>query len=207
MTSTTEHPNLAAALSALQGELPTVFKGKTAKVPTKSGGNYSYSYADIADVTQAIMPLLSKHGLSFTCLPRMTERGYEIVGSLLHTSDPKWGLEGALPLYGSTSQEIGSAITYARRYLLGCLTGVVTDDDEDGSASTQATGRTGERLPDEQILTMIAKANTVDQVRAIWSKQVLTTASPELRKAAMDKVAVLEAVSTAESASFEENRD
>ena len=37
MTSTTEHPNLAAALSALQGELPTVFKGKTAKINARVG--------------------------------------------------------------------------------------------------------------------------------------------------------------------------
>jgi len=37
----TEHPNLAAALSAFQAEMPVVPKGKTAKVPTKAGGSYS----------------------------------------------------------------------------------------------------------------------------------------------------------------------
>ena len=41
-------------------------------------------------------------------------------------------VQGRWPINGRTPQEIGSAITYARRYLLGCLTGVVTDDDDDG---------------------------------------------------------------------------
>jgi hypothetical protein len=139
-TTTTQHDSLEAALAAFQAEMPTVHKGKTARVPTKSGPGYSYSYADIADVTRDVMPLLSKHGLSFSVMPSATDNGYEIVGVLMHES--KSGrLSGSLPLFGRTSQEIGSSITYARRYLLGCLTGVVTDDDEDGQAATATQER------------------------------------------------------------------
>ena len=126
--------NLAAALVALQAELPVVQKSKTANVPTKTGGSYRYTYADLADVTAAVVPLLVKHGLSFTCRPRIVTGGngapfYELAGVLLHTSGEQ--IEGALPLHGNGPQDIGGAITYARRYLLGCLTGVVTDDDAD----------------------------------------------------------------------------
>ena len=126
---------LAKALAAFQAEAPTVSKGKTAKVPTKSGGSYSYTYANLADVVEAAYPLLSKHGLSFACVPRPTERGYELAGVLLHISGEK--LEGSLPLSGSTPQELGSALTYMRRYLLGAMTGLVTDDDDDGAAASQ----------------------------------------------------------------------
>ena len=127
---------LAAALAAFQAEAPTVSKGKTAKVPTKAGGSYSYTYANLADVVEAAYPLLSKHGLSFSCVPRTTERGgYELAGILLHSSGES--LEGSLPLSGNTPQELGSALTYMRRYLLGAMTGLVTDDDDDGAAASQ----------------------------------------------------------------------
>lgn len=121
---------LAKALIAVQKELPWVAKNKKANVPMKGGGSYSYTYADLADVTAAAMPLLTKHGLAFSCCPRATERGYEVVGVLLHESGET--REGALPLHGNDPQQIGGALTYHRRYLLGCMLGLVTDDDADG---------------------------------------------------------------------------
>jgi hypothetical protein len=131
--------NLASALANFQAEMPTVPKSHTAKVPTKAGGSYSYTYADLADVTEAAMPLLAKNGLSFSACPRAAERGYELAGVLLHTSGDK--LEGALPIGGNTPQEIGSSLTYMRRYLLGCLTGLVTDNDDDGQLAQKAATR------------------------------------------------------------------
>lgn len=127
---------LAQALVAFQAEMPTVAKSRKATVPTKAGGSYSYTYAGLPEVTDAAMPLLTKHGLSFSCCPRVVDGGYELVGVLLHTSGER--LEGALPIYGRTPQEIGSALTYARRYLAGCMTGIVTDDDDDGQGAQQA---------------------------------------------------------------------
>ncbi len=127
--------NLATALSAFQAEMPHVGKGKTAKVPMKAGGSYSYKYADLADITAAAMPVLTKHGLAFSCAPRQAEGTYELVGTLLHSSGER--LDGALPIRGGTPQEIGSALTYMRRYLFGCLTGLVTDEDDDGAAASK----------------------------------------------------------------------
>lgn len=136
-TAHTEHDTIAAALVALQAELPTVHKGKTAQVATKSGGSYSYDYADLAAVQQAVMPLLSKHGLAFVCEPQRIPDGqgaYELRGVLLHQHSREHR-EGFLPLFGRQAQELGSSITYARRYLLGTMTGVVTDDDDDAQAA------------------------------------------------------------------------
>ena len=133
----TDHPSLAAALAAVQAALPVVHKGKTASIKSDKG-SYGYSYADLADVTAVIMPLLSKHGLSFTCTPRIVgdRGGYELAAKLLHSSGQE--IEGALPLTGGTPQQLGSSITYMRRYLLGCMTGVVTDSDDDARAATEA---------------------------------------------------------------------
>jgi hypothetical protein len=130
------HPSIEAALVAFQTEAPVVPKNQTATVPTKNGGSYTYSYADLADVTAAALPLLTRHGLAFSCCPRVTDRGYELVGRLVHVSGGQ--LEGALPLYGNSPQDIGSSLTYARRYLLGCITGIVTDVDDDAQAAQPA---------------------------------------------------------------------
>lgn len=140
----TKTDTLATALVKFQEDLPRVAKSKTANVPTKNGGQYSYTYADLAAVTDAAMPRLTSLGLSFTCRGRKTEDGrYELVGVLRHVSGETD--EGALPIAGNTPQEIGSAITYARRYLLGCMTGIVTEDDDDGAAASQggASQRSG----------------------------------------------------------------
>ena len=134
MTDTTTG-KLAAALAQVQAALPTVHKGKTASIQS-SKGSYGYSYADLADVTTAIMPLLAKNGLAFTAHPRMAGSGYELAATLLHSSTDQT-VEGALPISGNQPQQIGSAITYGRRYLLGCLTGIVTDDDDDGATATR----------------------------------------------------------------------
>jgi hypothetical protein len=118
---------LAAALAAFQSEMPTVSKTKTADT-----GTFRYKYADLADVTEAAMPLLAKHGLSFVTLPGTTG----LVGLLLHKSGQR--LEAVLPITGATPQQVGSSLTYMRRYLLGCMTGIVTDDDDDGRQAEAA---------------------------------------------------------------------
>lgn len=133
----TEHKTLFEALVGFQKDMPVVGKGNTATVPMKAGGKYSYRYADLADIIRAATPHLTAHGLAFITTPTMTEKGgLVLTGVLLHTSGER--IEGALPLHGSTPQELGSSITYMRRYLLGCLTGIVTDEDDDAQAANHA---------------------------------------------------------------------
>ena len=172
--------NLAAALAAFQAEAPSVRKGKTAKVPTKSGGSYSYSYADLADVADAAYPVLSKHGLSFTCGPRLVEGKLMLRGTLLHTSGER--RHGYLPLNGTTPQEIGSALTYARRYLLGCLTGIVTDDDDDGQGAQQAA----KRRPRPEVDNVPLTEKTRAELFALMADRHVT--EPEAQRNAMSAV-------------------
>lgn len=191
------HATIAGALAAFQAEMPVVNKSKSANIPNKSGGpGFRYSYADLADVTRQIAPLLAKHGLSFTAHPRAAESGYELAATLLHDGSDQT-IEGALPLFGRTSQEIGSAITYARRYLLGCLTGVVTDDDDDGAAAAQAPQRTRHERPapapqmpqapqktPDQMLDEVLATTTVDEARRLWDQYNFKGAPEEYRERA-----------------------
>lgn len=171
-TTVVKHEDIAVALAAFQAEMPTVGKDKI-------NPHFKSRYADIASITEDVMPVLSKHGLAFTCLPRSADNGYEIVGVLLHESGER--LEGSLPLFGNDAQKIGSSITYARRYLLCAITGVVTgDEDDDGNMATTTSERvarqpisraasTPTKNPDEIVAEML-ETTTRKQALALWAK-------------------------------------
>lgn len=206
MTITQDPPEtsgLAAALVAFQAQMPKVAKNKTANVPMKGGGSYRYTYADLPDVSDAAMPALTAHGLSFTCSPARCEDGtYELRGILRHVSGESD--TGALPLMGRAMQELGSAITYGRRYLLGCMTGIITDDDDDGSIAQAAKERTQSYRPPTPGEILLAELNDLsapvaDLVRQNWpaglgDPTVLTQVQAD---------AVREVISTAKAANME----
>jgi hypothetical protein len=129
--------SLAAALAQFQAEIPRIGKGKTARV-TSEKGNYSYDFADLADISKVVMPLLGKVGLSFTSKPTIVDNQFVLVYALRHVSGDSD--EGVYPLpKAGTPQQVGSAITYARRYTLCAVTGIAPDDaDDDGAAAAAA---------------------------------------------------------------------
>jgi hypothetical protein len=134
-----KHENLNRALAAFQSEVPNVRKGRTAEVKTKSGSNYSYDYADLSDITEAALPLLGRHGLSFTARPTTNKTGAFVLRyELRHESGER--IRGDYPLPPPQSmgpQDLGSAITYARRYALTSVTGIAPGGDDDDAMSAQ----------------------------------------------------------------------
>jgi hypothetical protein len=122
---------LASALAKVQENLPKVGKNKTADVPGRP-----YTYAGLDDVSEVILPLLGKHGLSFTAWPTLNDGKLILAYALLHESGEERG--GTYPLPTGTPQQIGSAITYARRYCLCAVTGIAADDDDDGAEGGNA---------------------------------------------------------------------
>ena len=131
---------LFAAVAALQAQLPRVGKGETAKVPGKDGKQgYTYRYADLADVSQAILPLLAKHGLAFIAKPTVIDGEFGLDYKLVHSSGECDGGFYLLPSPKSTApQQVGSAITYARRYCLCSVTGIAPDGDDDDAGAAQS---------------------------------------------------------------------
>lgn len=123
-----ETSGLFAALAKLQAELPKVGKNATAQYG---------KYADLADVSAVVLPLLGKYGLAFTARPTMHEGSFVLAYSLVHVSGEREDGFYPLPANGN-SQQLGSAITYARRYSLCAVTGVAPDEDDDGAAAVSA---------------------------------------------------------------------
>lgn len=132
-----QHANLAEALAAFQAQLPQIRKGNTAQVKSDKG-NFAYDYADLADVSAAVMPLLGNHGLSFSARPTVGEQGFVLFYKLAHESGESEEGVYPLPPAHTPPQQLGSAITYARRYALCAVTGVAPGGDDDDAAAAQS---------------------------------------------------------------------
>lgn len=146
------YSNLASALAAFHLHLPSVRKGNTAKVEG-TRGSYSYDYADLADVSDAILPALSNVGLTWLTRPDTAEDGtINLHYSLIHGESGE-SITGAVAVgrKGDRWQDLGSALTYARRYMLVSVTGVAPGGDDNDGAEARA-GAAPVAAPQKQYL-------------------------------------------------------
>jgi hypothetical protein len=102
--------------------------------------NYSYSYADLPAVVAACRKALTDQEIAI--VQSASTRGREVAVStrLLHSSGQWISDEDAPPVIlaaDESPQKVGSAITYARRYSLMAMVGVVASDEDDDGASAQ----------------------------------------------------------------------
>lgn len=128
MKSTIETGKLAEALVKAQAEVMAAHKDSTNPF-------FKSSYADLESVWDAIRMPLTKNGLSVAQGTDYVDgAGTCVVTRLMHVSG-QW-IEGCLPVSAikNDPQSQGSAITYARRYALAGMVGVVqVDDDGEGA--------------------------------------------------------------------------
>lgn len=134
--------SIAKAFVAFQKECPNIEKTKITKVKMKSGGEYSFAYADLPEILDKCRPVLSKHGLSVFHIMKEDEKGTILIAKLLHESGESIESSVKLPPVHDP-QAMGSMITYYRRYSLVALLGIAADEDDDGnSASDKSQGHT-----------------------------------------------------------------
>ena len=141
---------LAAALAKAQAGFRKIPRDKTARVRMKSGGEYSYDFADLESVLDAVRPALSANGLSLTfeCVTSFDPLRVSTRATLLHSSGQHMQTgDLVIPCSADMAapQAIGSACTYGRRYAIQALLGISTDRDEDGSAAGGAAAEVTQR--------------------------------------------------------------
>lgn len=120
--------SLWTALAALQAEIPRIVKEDRAQYGR---------YASLATITDAVRPLLARHGFAWVCLPGLEGAEFGMRYTLAHapTGDT---LTGFYPLPNVSSQATGSAITYARRYALDAVLNITpAEDDDDAEQATR----------------------------------------------------------------------
>lgn len=129
---------LATALSKFQGSLEQPKLNSTVKVKTRTGGEYSFKYADLSECKAAAKKPLSENGLAVT---QLIEDDYSLLTVLMHSSGQWISSRVKMPISEPGAQAIGSAITYAKRYAFCAILGIVADDDEDGNLSQGNTAQ------------------------------------------------------------------
>jgi hypothetical protein len=122
---------LLAALSQAQGKIGDATKGRKA---------YNYNYADLASCWSACRGALSEHGLSIIQTVGRGDAGI-VLRTMLGHSSGQW-IDSEIPITLAPNgkknelQELGSALTYLRRYSLMAMVGISpVEDDDDGAAA------------------------------------------------------------------------
>jgi hypothetical protein len=117
---------LATALAKAQGAMQNATMNRT-------NPHFKSKYADLSSVLDAIRTPLSAAGLSVVQTMELTERGMMLRTTLMHNSGQYIETEYPLPPATAKPHEMGSALTYARRYSLAALICNSADEDDDGN--------------------------------------------------------------------------
>ncbi len=124
-----EITDLAKALLSVQAQLQPALKDAENSF-TKS------SYATLNSVMDTCREALLANGILITQFPVPAENGHlGLATKLIHAESGQWHSSLAVvPLPKADPQGYGSAQTYARRYALCAMLGIVTEDDDGESA-------------------------------------------------------------------------
>ncbi len=145
--SVTMSPTIGAIAAALAKCAETVRNpGKDATVTVP--GKYSFTYATLADSIGAVRAIFASEGIAIVQAPAANGGKVRVTTMFLHSSG-EW-IASALELSAGKGlpQDVGSAVSYARRYALQAMTMTAPTDDDDGFAAQVAEKRTSESSSD-----------------------------------------------------------
>ena len=146
---------------------------KTFKPVKKDAVNphFKNRYMTLDDIVESISESLHSQGL--VLYHSQTETGLKTI-----LTDGEASIESFYPIRQSlTDQQLGSSLTYGRRYSICCLLGIVADEDDDGQLASKKPEPKKEPTPTEIIETFkikISEAKTFDDVKELsdrWDKR------------------------------------
>lgn len=143
-TQSEEIKELVGALSKAQGSMsPAVFN--------RVNPHFKNRYADFTSCMECCRAPLANNGLSVMQYCESLNERLVLVTMLAHTSG-QW-MKSYFPLnpMKMDSQSIGSAMTYAKRYSLSAMLGIVSDNEDDDAEAAQGRGSFQQSAPKQQI--------------------------------------------------------
>jgi hypothetical protein len=110
--------------------------------------HFRSKFASLASVRNAVIPVFAKHGIALMQDVQTVDGGISCTTILTHASGQQMHFGPlVLPASKSDAQGFGSAATYARRYAMMAVAGVVGDDDDDANAATGKAGNQAYEKP------------------------------------------------------------
>lgn len=174
----TKEMTFAERLSKAQCEFKEITRSKQA---------YNYKYAPLEVIIGATKDALAKYGIAVSQNIEYEGDKVFVVSRLISACGD--GVEGKIPLSISTHkpQDLGSAITYFRRYLLGAQLNVSPDDDDDGQRA-QDNHNAPSAIQPAKKTPKKASNNIAPKKPATQSKKSKPIVSAEQAKALKDKI-------------------
>ena len=160
---------LVEALVKVQGQL------KSAAL-TKKNSHFNSKYSTIEDVWDVCRKPLSENGLAITQTYDSAEGVIYLITTLRHVSD-QW-IESKMPLLlpRQDSQAIGSATTYAKKYSLSALLGIICKEDNVDANDKDDDGNSCQAVEKPKSKKTV-EFNTISKDKALEVKQFLNTKS------------------------------
>lgn len=177
--------SFAMHLAMVKMKIEQPKKSHKVTVSLKSGGSYTYSYADLADVDKAIMKAIEKTAVDGK--PLLTYRfeidnGAEGVSAETVIIDAATGYEERTNRVWFKNVNVGKAqdsaslISYAKRYSLSAAFGIASEDDDDAQAQIRNQEQAIDKAGIEVIVNEYLKDKTDKSKRWIKGKHDKATA-------------------------------
>jgi hypothetical protein len=119
---------ISKAIVAFRAKCPNVEKDKQ---------GYGYKYATLGNIINKTRDILKANGLAVIQFPIAGHNALGCITTVIHESGQYLRARFLMPVPELTAtnvtQNAGAAITYARRYALGAVLGIATDDDTDAT--------------------------------------------------------------------------
>lgn len=107
-------------------------------VHNRFNSHFKSSYADLAAVRECVVPVFNRHGFAVIQGTNVDAvSGFHLETKILHESGGQLTFRFPLPGDVGKVQQVGSVITYARRYSYAAIAGIVAEDDLDGNETIQ----------------------------------------------------------------------
>lgn len=154
-----ETNNLSNKFMQVLNEVPNFVTDETAQA-----GNRTYKYLNLATILKTIKPVFEKHGLAFSQRVTFDNAGEarQVIGTvetIIFDSEEQM-VACSYPFFVTGDpQQVGSAITYARRYSLYAVLGIFPDKDDDGAYAKQRYETADRAISAEQYADLVKALN------------------------------------------------
>lgn len=147
--------NLSTKFMKVLNEVPNFVTDETAQA-----GKKTYKYLNLATILKTIKPVFEKHGLAFSQRVTFDNTGEarQVIGTVetIIFDDKEQMVACSYPFFVTGDpQQVGSAITYARRYSLYAVLGIFPDKDDDGAYAKQRYDTADRPISAEQYAELV----------------------------------------------------
>ena len=167
MTTSDFLDDFAPAWVAALNELRDVARSETVNTV-----KYTYRYATLAAAAQQARDVLGKHDLAVNQSSHASGIGAVAVSTRVWHKSGQWAQsdELVMPAPGGP-QDVGSAISYARRYSLMSFLGLATEDDDGADAQAAATAPAPSHPLSERVAVVMAAMKALDDSERVALKE------------------------------------